>query len=408
MSEEDSTKVKKAGYFKPIIEFINVLISSKFDRFLAALVILIILSATLFYLAEIGQNPAVTSLSDALWWAVITVTTVGYGDKVPATEIGRIVGVGLAFSALIFAALLSGRLAALLVELQLKEGKGMKDLKDMKNHFVVCGWKTSMTQLLNELLAIDPDLQPEQIVLVNNIDIEKMNSLRSQEPYSRMKFIHGDFVEESVLRRAHVNFARRILIMADDAGEFSPAETDARTVMAVMTMTKTTRDAYICAELLDRKFEKHLRASGCDEIVMTRETSRMMLANASSGTGVAETFELLLSGETGNALITKQFDKSFIGKRFKDLKDHLMKQEGALVIGVVENTGNLLQRKREALKAAQKTPDISQLVKNLHSVKTIVANRPIINPKDDYILQGFSLAIFISPPEVDSAREETA
>lgn len=40
-------------------------------------------------------DPGIGSLGDALWWAVATVTTTGYGDVVPTNSAGRIVGVVL-------------------------------------------------------------------------------------------------------------------------------------------------------------------------------------------------------------------------------------------------------------------------------------------------------------------------
>jgi voltage-gated potassium channel len=58
--------------------------------------------ATLFYFAESGKNPAVQSWGDALWWAMTTTATVGYGDIVPRTTTGRalaavlmVTGIGL-------------------------------------------------------------------------------------------------------------------------------------------------------------------------------------------------------------------------------------------------------------------------------------------------------------------------
>ncbi len=49
-------------------------------------------AATLLYQFENGINPNVHSYLDALWWAVATVTTVGFGDIVPITFAGRILG----------------------------------------------------------------------------------------------------------------------------------------------------------------------------------------------------------------------------------------------------------------------------------------------------------------------------
>ena len=50
----------------------------------------VVISALGMYLAEFGENPNVKSFWDALWWAVVTITTVGYGDVSPATAEGRL------------------------------------------------------------------------------------------------------------------------------------------------------------------------------------------------------------------------------------------------------------------------------------------------------------------------------
>ena len=51
-------------------------------------------------LARIVEPDVFTSLGLAYWWAVVTVTTVGYGDVVPESTIGRLVGTGLMLTGL--------------------------------------------------------------------------------------------------------------------------------------------------------------------------------------------------------------------------------------------------------------------------------------------------------------------
>lgn len=59
---------------------------------------------------------APASLLDGLWWAFVTLTTVGYGDMVPVTLVGRAAGVVLMFMGIGFVALLTASVAAHFVE----------------------------------------------------------------------------------------------------------------------------------------------------------------------------------------------------------------------------------------------------------------------------------------------------
>ncbi len=344
---------------------------------------------------ERDVNADLRSMSDAVWWAFVTLTTVGYGDRVPATLAGRVIGIGLAFAGVVLAALLTGRIASTRVERSLREGRGMTDLSQLKNHFVICGWKVALDALLRDLVAIDPSLGSEQFVLIAAVDPAKVEAVRSQADFRQLHFVSGDPLEDAVLARANVSHARRILILADDTGAHSPAEADARTVMTVITVAELAPEAYICAELLDPKYQKQLEAAGADEMILTQHNSRVLLANAAVGTGISGIFYALMTGESGGGLITASFSPEFVGRPFRELRKHYVDADGSLLVGLVENTGNVQQRKREALREAQRTPDVSQLVENLRRVKHVEPNVPVLNPADDYVIPRHSLAILI-------------
>ncbi len=62
---------------------------------LLALLMLIIGSSLALVFEPDGQNANITSGRDAFWWAYVTITTVGYGDRYPVTNGGRIIGMAL-------------------------------------------------------------------------------------------------------------------------------------------------------------------------------------------------------------------------------------------------------------------------------------------------------------------------
>ena len=65
--------------------------SRRLRTILAALIFFIFLFGYLFYVSE----PDVRNLGDGIWWALVTITTVGYGDITPVTTLGRVVGSSL-------------------------------------------------------------------------------------------------------------------------------------------------------------------------------------------------------------------------------------------------------------------------------------------------------------------------
>ncbi|MDA9695803.1 potassium channel family protein [bacterium] len=65
--------------------------SRRLRTILAALIFFIFLFGYLFYISE----PDVRNLGDGVWWALVTITTVGYGDITPVTTLGRVVASSL-------------------------------------------------------------------------------------------------------------------------------------------------------------------------------------------------------------------------------------------------------------------------------------------------------------------------
>jgi voltage-gated potassium channel len=77
----------------------------------AGLVVLIASIAA--YQAEHPTNPEFATLGDSLWWGVVTLTTVGYGDIVPTTSAGRFAGIAIMFTGIAVLGVLAGSLADL-------------------------------------------------------------------------------------------------------------------------------------------------------------------------------------------------------------------------------------------------------------------------------------------------------
>ena len=78
--------------------------------------IIIISFALLFYLVEASENSSVNSFLDALWWGFATSTTVGYGDIIPRTALGKIIGIALMLIGTALFAIYTGLFAQAILE----------------------------------------------------------------------------------------------------------------------------------------------------------------------------------------------------------------------------------------------------------------------------------------------------
>ncbi|CAL8108194.1 unnamed protein product [Calicophoron daubneyi] len=72
----------------------------------------LLFSSFLIYLAEKKENEKITNYADALWWGVVTLCTVGYGDTVPRTWVGKIIAACCAVGGISFFALPAGILGS--------------------------------------------------------------------------------------------------------------------------------------------------------------------------------------------------------------------------------------------------------------------------------------------------------
>lgn len=88
--------------------------------------VLVFFFAWQFFLVEHGSNPLVDEWMDAVWWAFTTVTTVGFGDIVPATFQGRIIGILLMLMGTAIFAVYVALIADAFLTMELKRGKSIR------------------------------------------------------------------------------------------------------------------------------------------------------------------------------------------------------------------------------------------------------------------------------------------
>ncbi len=357
--------------------------------------LLIVAACMVIYHTETKTGSGIETKFDTFWFMCVAVFA-NYFEYVCESLPGRMAGWTMLMTGLVLFGCITAKIASWFIDIQMKNDKGLKKLNSMQGHFLLCGWRPGFENIINNVLVSNPDLSPDMIVLINEAP-EQMEQLRSNPRFKDLNFVAGDFTDEAVLARAYIQTAERALVISDKSKDYSALEIDSRTVLAVLTMESMSRGIYVAAELISEKFEKHLRMAHCDEIILTQEYERSLLATASSGQGYSNVIRALMSDDADSGILIDDVPSQFIGKTYKELKDFVWtsREKSGILVGLLLNSGNFHLRRKEAIREAQKNPNINAIIGSLQKVKTLVSNDPMLTPPNDFVVPKNARAIFV-------------
>lgn len=289
-------------------------------RVLVVLLALSLFSAVALWRLEGGADKP--SFVDWLWWSVVTLTTVGYGDITPSTPAGRLIGIFLMFSGIGTLSMLTATIASFFVELRLKRDRGMGSY-DLNGHVILCHWNHSTEEVLRELRA-DPRTAESAIVLIADVDSKPLDD-------DLLHFIRGNVTEET-LRRAGVERAATVVIMGDD--RFDASTRDAQAVLATLTVETLNPAAYTIVEVVDEENVRHCRRAHADEVIVAHQLSSSLIASAAVDHGLSKVVTELLSQRYGNDLRSLPAPAALAGKEFAQALAEMKRTNSAIVVAV--------------------------------------------------------------------------
>lgn len=179
------------------------------------------------------------SFGTALYWAITTASTVGYGDVVPTTPAGRVVAVGVMVTAVPLLGLVFANAASYASELRMRRWLGMGGRAPMRDHVLVVGWNARARVATQELLRAG-----ERVALVADV-----SALPLDDP--GVWFVRGDPADEDVLNQAAPDKARAALITLEDDGAALIAAIALRHLAPSLVIAAVTRSERTEAALRD-------------------------------------------------------------------------------------------------------------------------------------------------------------
>ncbi|RDU36893.1 potassium channel protein [Neobacillus piezotolerans] len=285
-----------------------------------------VLLITLFFFLSFGvsirflEPDTFHTIYDGIWWAIITATTVGYGDFVPHTHLGRIAAVLLILfgAGLVSYYFVSLATAAVTKQNALSEGK--LPYKDA-GHMVIVGWNERSREIISKL---NDSGSPIEIVLIDETLEENPTESRC------VHFIQGKPHVDATILKGNVQKAELVLITSDHSHEELLA--DMNSILTLLTIKGLCPEVKCIVEILTPEQVVNAKRAGADQVLQSNKlTSIFMLSSIHSrGTGLLWN---IMGRLQENRLTSEPAASHFEGRTFAEAKAAWADKE-KLLIGI--------------------------------------------------------------------------
>ncbi len=312
------------------LTIVRTLYKERVFSLILAVIVVVVVSALGFTLAEEGEGPWYDRLFLSLYWAVVTITTTGYGDIFPKTVAGRLAAVGLMLAGLVCISLVTATVASIYVGRKFRQERGLEPVTSTQ-HLLILGWQEDGDVLLSQLLRRLPPQVP--VVLVNSLPPEQLENLKEKFPQHHLAYVWGDFSQEDILEKANVRQAVKAIILGWRQEGETAAQADQRTLLTALTVKSLNPKIRILAELHRAENRPYLERAGVDEVLVRGQYDSSLIASAMGAPGLFRLLTGLLTGE-GPDLWSVDIPPRFHGRRVQELADYLKEHHQALLIGL--------------------------------------------------------------------------
>ena len=316
--------------------WLKTLIRNSFFQVGIGLFITMILGGVVLQWLETGD---ISKGNNPFWWAIVTMTTVGYGDFSPETPEGRMFAVFIMFAGITLVSLLTASISSIFVAQKIREGKGLEKL-NLSDHFILCGWNSNANKIINSIQLLNHNQRKIDLVLINDLSEEEITQLKTRFSKIKIHFVSGDFAQEETLHRASIVDSDTVIIIPNNLDNDQNSH-DEKTIFATLTIKSIDASIRVVAYLLDRENLTHIKRAEADEVVVSDDFSLNILASHVIDPGVPQLSNQLINTSSDSRFIRKLIPQNFVGKKYGELFNHYKDKNGALLVGLYYEDENL-------------------------------------------------------------------
>jgi voltage-gated potassium channel len=299
--------LKLLRYTKSINQFVEVITNKKFELLtLLFLLFFIVMTAGIaIYVVEERLNPNIEDLFDAVYWALVTITTVGYGDIAPVTPIGRMISMLIIISGIAMISFATSVIVSAFSErlIELKENRVVEQINKSRSFLIICGYG----QMAKMFFRQKKDEINNYIILDNSM--ERVEAAR-KDGYDA---IHEDASRFETLSKFNVEHSK-ITILCLTAS-------DVENIYITLNAKSISRKIKVIARVNDTSIISKFEYAGADHLLMPNRVVNTMVRTAISQPTMYKAVHAILTGKNVariDEIHVYEFS-SMVGKSIKEL-----------------------------------------------------------------------------------------
>ncbi len=275
-------------------------------------------------------EPSITSLRDALWYSIVTVTTVGYGDMYPVSRLGRIIGAVFVLSSLGVMGFLIGKISSVISGITESRRLGYRGT-GFSGHIVIIGWDRFAQSVVNQLVNAGMRVA---IITDRKTDVDLI-----LEQYSRKHVfvLYSDLNNFELIERSNMHRSAMVFINLKE---------DADKLVYLLNCTRhfPERVRYVLISE-NRELKSTFRDAGAAYVLSKDETASKVIASFIFEPDVAEYVEDILTSSTvpddhdmQEFLVTE--NNRYLGERYNDVFYAVKSDYRSILIGISKRAGD--------------------------------------------------------------------
>jgi len=244
------------------------------------------------------------SFADVVYFTMITVSTVGYGDIIPVSERARLIDAFLITPIRIFLWLIFlGTAAEFLIKHRWEDWRMRQIQRTLHDHIVLAGFGRSGQKALEELLAAGTEVR--RIVVVDD-DAERIELAKA----AGVAAIRGDATRDEVQKAVQLERASSLIVSCGR---------DDTSILTVLTARYLAPDVRIAVAIRNHDNEAVAQRAGANIVVNPVSFTGVLLASTSHGQHIAEYLTDLATTEGRIRLREREVTQSEVGQLLKDV-----------------------------------------------------------------------------------------